>query len=216
MITTKGLFVNPRGGGIELTCLALDSKMNLIMEKETLEQLKKRLLVLLDKEALKRGDFTLSSGKKSKYYLDGRVITLTPEGAYLVASIILELIKDKNIDAVGGPTLGADPIVGALAALSHINNFPVKTFIVRKSAKAHGAGRQVEGPALNKGAEVVLVDDVATTGKALIEAKEALEREGIIAREAIVIVDRLEGAKENLSKAGLSLASIFTTADFGL
>jgi orotate phosphoribosyltransferase len=184
--------------------------------KEELSVLKSKLLALLEKEALKRGKFILSSGKESNYYLDGRVITLTPEGAYLVASIILEFIKDKDIEAVGGPTLGADPIVGALAALSHINKFPLKTFIVRKSAKAHGAGRQIEGPALQKGAKVILVDDVATTGKALIEAKEALDREGIIVQEAIVIVDRKEGAKDNLSKAGLSLLSIFTIADFGL
>ncbi len=186
------------------------------MEKEGLPQLKQKLFSLLNKEALKRGKFILSSGKESNYYLDGRVITLTPEGAYLVASIILDFIKDDKIDAIGGPTLGADPIVGALAALSHINAVPIKTFIVRKAAKTHGAGRQIEGPALKKGARVVLVDDVATTGKALIEAKQALEQEGIFAQEAIVIVDRQEGAKENLAKAGLKLRSIFTIADFGI
>ncbi|MBM3254893.1 MAG: orotate phosphoribosyltransferase [Candidatus Omnitrophica bacterium] len=186
------------------------------MGKEGLAELKKRLLSLLDKEALKRGSFVLSSGKTSNYYLDGRVITLTPEGAYLVASIILDFIKDKDIDAIGGPTLGADPIVGALAALSHINGLPIKTFIVRKSIKTHGAARQIEGPALTKGSRVVLVDDVATTGGALIEARQALEREGIACEEAIVIVDRQEGAKENLDKAGLKLRSIFTIADFGL
>ena len=186
------------------------------MEKEGLPQLKKRLFSLLDKEALKRGSFVLSSGKASNYYLDGRVITLTPEGAYLVASIILDLIKGKDIEAIGGPTLGADPIVGALAALSHINAVPIKTFIVRKYAKTHGAARQIEGPALRKGAKVVLVHDVATTGGALIEAKLALEREGIVTEEAIVIVDRQEGAGENLAKAGLKLRSIFTIADFGL
>jgi orotate phosphoribosyltransferase len=186
------------------------------VEKESLAALKQRLLSLLDKEALKRGNFVLSSGRTSNYYLDGRVITLSPEGAYLVASIILDFIKDKNIDAIGGPTLGADPIVGALAALSHINAVPLKTFIVRKSVKTHGASRQIEGPALKKGSRVVLVDDVATTGKALIEAKQALEREGIVVKEAIVIVDRQEGARENLDKAGLELKSIFTIADFGL
>jgi len=186
------------------------------MEQETLEELKKRLLSLLDKEALKRGDFTLSSGKKSKYYLDGRVITLTPEGAYLAASIILELIKEENFSAVGGPTLGADPIAGALAALSYIKKVPVKAFIVRKSVKAHGAARQIEGPQLKKGEQVLLVDDVATSGSSLIEAKEALEREGITVKEAIVIVDRQEGAFERLAQADLRLRSIFTIADFGL
>ncbi len=171
---------------------------------------------MLEKEAFKKGKFVLSSGKTSNYYLDGRVITLTPEGAYLAASIILKMAAGKKIDAIGGPTLGADPIVGALAALSHINNFPVRTFIVRKAAKAHGTQRQVEGPALKKGSRVILVDDVATTGKALIEAKEALDKIGVKAGQAIVIVDRGEGARENLAKAGLELDSIFTIDDLGV
>lgn len=183
---------------------------------EELKELKAKLLALLNKEALKRGQFVLSSGKTSNYYLDGRVITLTPEGAYLVASIILELFEADNLDAIGGPTLGADPIVGAIAALSHIKNIPLKTFIVRKAVKEHGTGKQVEGPALKAGSKVLLVDDVATTGKALIEAKEALDKIGIKAERAMVIVDRNEGAKENLAKAGLKLDSIFTITDFGL
>lgn len=186
------------------------------MEKENLNDLTRSLFLLLEKEALKRGNFILSSGKASNYYLDGRVITLTPEGAYLVANIILEMVKKSDIAAIGGPTLGADPIVGAVAAISHLKNTPIKTFIVRKQAKEHGTQRQVEGPALKKGAKVVLVDDVATTGKSLIEAKEALDKIGIIAERAIVIVDRNEGAKENLAKLGCSLEAILNIKDFGL
>jgi len=186
------------------------------MQNDELKELKDKLFNLLNKEALKRGDFTLSSGKKSSYYLDGRVITLTPEGAYLVANIILELCKGKNISAIGGPTLGADPIVGAVAVMSHIKEVPLKTFIVRKAAKEHGAQRQIEGPGLEEGGRVLLVDDVATTGKALIEAKEALMKKGIVCDLAMVIVDRCEGAKENLIQAGLELKSIFTIKDFGL
>lgn len=178
------------------------------MIETRIEELKTRLLALLKKEALKKGEFVLSSGKVSNYYLDGRIITLTAEGAYLVASIILELIKD--IDAIGGPTLGADPIAGAVAALSHINKTPVKTFIVRKVAKEHGTQQQIEGPRLKEGERVILVDDVATTGKSLIEAKEALDKMGVIVKKAIVIVDRGEGAKENLAQQGLALESIFT------
>jgi len=186
------------------------------MKKQTREQLKAKLLDLLNKEALKRGKFVLSSGKESNYYLDGRVITLTPEGAYLVAGIILDMIQDDGLDAVGGPTLGADPIVGALAALSYINKRPIKTFIVRKQAKEHGTQRQVEGPELKKGSRVILVDDVATSGKAIMEAKLALDKIGVIAEKAIVIVDRSEGAFDNLAKVGLKLESIFKLADFGL
>jgi orotate phosphoribosyltransferase len=186
------------------------------MEKEGLSELKSKLLVLLNKEALKKGSFVLSSGKTSNYYLDGRVITLTPEGAYLVANIVLEMVKDKGIAAIGGPTLGADPIVGAIAALSHIQKIPLKTFIVRKYTKEHGTQRQIEGPAIEEGTKVILVDDVATTGKSLIEAKQALDKAGIIAETAIVIVDRKEGAQENLAEAGLKLESIFSIEDFGL
>lgn len=183
------------------------------MAEQGLKELKAELLTLLKKEALKKGKFVLSSGKISNYYLDGRIITLTPEGAYLVAAIILELIEDKGIDAIGGPTLGADPIVGAIAALSHIKKIPVKTFIVRKVTKEHGMQRQIEGPELNKGDRAILVDDVATTGKSLVEAKEVLVKKGVNVLEAIVIVDRGEGAKENLAKASLKLESIFSRSE---
>ena len=186
------------------------------MHEQSQQELRDKLRALLNKEALKRGEFTLSSGKKSNYYLDGRVITLAPEGAYLVASIILDMIKGDSIDAVGGPTLGADPIVGALACLAHTRGIPIKTFIVRKAVKVHGTQRQIEGPALKQNSRVILVDDVATTGKALIEAKEALDKAGIKTERAIVIVDRLEGAALNLARAGLKLESIFDIKDFGL
>jgi orotate phosphoribosyltransferase len=186
------------------------------MENKNIKELKADLLALLEKEALKKGRFVLSSGKVSNYYLDGRIITMTPEGAYLVGSIILELIKGKNIDAVGGPTLGADPIVGAVAALSHINKVPIKTFIVRKAVKEHGTQRQIEGPELKPKSRVIIVDDVATTGKALIEAKEALDKIGVVVECAIVIVDRKEGARENLAKAGVNLEAIFQIEDLGV
>ena len=195
------------------------------MKKENMQRLKKRLLTLLKQKAFKKGKFVLSSGKTSNYYLDGRSITLDAEGAYLIASLILDMIKRDKIDAVGGPTLGADPIVGALAALSYINKNPLKTFIVRKTPKTHGMNRQIEGPALKKGERVVLVDDVATTGEALMEAKQALSVTSAKIVKVIVVVDRCEGAKENLAKEGLKLESIFSRseiiqeagiADFGI
>ncbi len=186
------------------------------MNKSEIKELKAKLFKILNKDALKKGKFVLSSGKTSNYYLDVRIITLSPEGAYLAASIILEMIKKEGIDAVGGPTLGADPIVGAIAALSHIKGLAIKTFIVRKSAKEHGRKRQIEGPVLKEGSRVILVDDVATTGNSIIEAKEALDKIGVNADKSIVIVDRCEGAKENLKKVGLKLESVFTIKDFGL
>ncbi|MBC8436557.1 MAG: orotate phosphoribosyltransferase [Candidatus Omnitrophica bacterium] len=186
------------------------------MNQESIAELKSRLLALLKKGAYQKGKFVLSSGRTSDYYLDGRAITLTPEGAHLVAGIILEMIKGADIGAVGGPTLGADPIVGAVACLAHINKVPISTFIVRKSAKGHGTQRQIEGPQLKEGCRVVLVDDVATTGRALIEAKEALDKVGAKICRTIVIVDRQEGAAENLEKAGLRLEPIFKIEDLHL
>lgn len=186
------------------------------MAGEKIGDLKARLLLLLEKEALRKGKFVLSSGKTSNYYLDGRIIALTPEGAYLTASIILEMIKDRGIGAVGGPTLGADPIVGAVAVLSYIQGVPLKAFIIRKATKGHGTQRQIEGPELKEGSKVVLVDDVATTGKSLVEAKDALGKIGVEADEAIVIVDRDEGARENLAGAGIKLNSIFQIEDLGI
>lgn len=183
------------------------------MEKQTTAQLKQRLLALLKKEAFKKGKFILSSGKESDFYLDGRIITMLPEGAYLTAKVILSMLGSGTFDAFGGPTLGADPIVGAVAAVSFLDGCPVRTFIVRKKAKEHGTQRQVEGPALKKGDRVILVDDVATSGKSLIEAKQALDEIGVSVAKAIVIVDRCEGAGENCSAAGIQLESIFTLAD---
>lgn len=186
------------------------------MNNVNIKELKTKLLNLLKKEALKKGRFVLSSGKVSNYYLDGRLITLSPEGAYLTAAIILEMMGDRKIDAIGGPTLGADPIVGAVACLSHIQKKPLKAFIVRKSAKGHGMQRQIEGPVLKKKSRVILVDDVATTGGALVEAKHALDRAGVYVEKAIVIVDRGQGAKKNLIKCGVKLESIFKIKDLGL
>jgi len=186
------------------------------MTQENPEELKLKLLKLLETEALKRGKFVLSSGKESAYYLDGRVITLTPEGAYLTGMLILDMVKEALPNAIGGPTIGADPIVGALGALAHIHKVPIKTFIVRKAAKEHGTQKLVEGPELNQGDKVILVDDVATTGKAIIDSKQILDKMGVIVERAIVIVDRLEGAKDNLARSGVKLESIFTIKDFGL
>jgi orotate phosphoribosyltransferase len=186
------------------------------MIKHKRNQAEKRLFQLIKKKALFKERVFLSSGKTSNYYLDGRLVSLSAEGAYLIAEIILDLISGKKISAIGGPTLGADPIAGAVAALSHIRKKPVNTFIVRKVPKAHGRMRQIEGPLLKRGSRVILLDDVATTGKALIEAKQVLESQGIEVKEAIVVVDREEGAAEALAGCGLRLISIFKASDFGV
>jgi orotate phosphoribosyltransferase len=184
------------------------------MAAENLDSLKKQLLDILKKDAFFRQKVVLSSGKESDFYIDARLVTLTSQGAFLTASIILELIKGQKIDAIGGPTLGADPIAGALAALSHLNQKPLNTFIVRKAPKPHGRMRHIEGPALKEGSRVILIDDVATTGKSLVEAIEKLKEDGVKVLQAIVLVDRQEGATESLAKVGCPLVAIFNSSDF--
>lgn len=182
-----------------------------------INNLRSRLLGLLEKEAVSRGEVVLSSGKTSPFYIDGRCITLSGEGAYLVASLIFGLLKaGPEFEAVGGPTLGADPIAGALAALSFIKKRPLKTFIIRKTPKAHGARRQIEGPLLKKGSRLILVDDVATSGKSFLESIDILRSEGFKVDTAVCIVDRQEGAQEALAQKNCQLLSLFTPEDFGI
>ncbi|MFC1658194.1 orotate phosphoribosyltransferase [Candidatus Omnitrophota bacterium] len=183
------------------------------MREDTLTKQKRQLLLLLKERALKRGKVVLSSGRVSDYYLDGRLITLSAQGAYLAGSIILELIRHKKITAIGGPTLGADPIVGSVICLAAKKDKRLSGFIVRKYTKKHGMQRLVEGPALPRGSRVILVDDVATSGVSLIQAGKILGMLGIRVDCAIVIVDRQEGAKENLAKVGMRLISIFKRKD---
>ena len=184
------------------------------MDKHELVKLKFELLQILKKDAFFKEKITLSSGKSSDYYIDARLVTLSAQGAYLTAAIILDMIKDEDICAIGGPTLGADPIVGAIAATSFINKNPINTFIVRKAPKAYGKMRQTEGPALEKNSKVILIDDVATTGKSLIESISFLRQEQVEVKKAIVLIDRQEGAKENLDKENCPLIAIFKSSDF--
>src|SRR5271170_7672642 len=126
---------------------------------------RQRLIEILQRDALKRGTFTLASGRTSHYYVDGRKVTLSAEGAALIGAGVLELIAgEPAVTAVGGLTMGADPIVGATLALAPAAGLGhLRGFVVRKEAKSHGTGRLVEG-ALEPGSTVAIVDDVATTG----------------------------------------------------
>ena len=180
-----------------------------------IDQDRKELFHLLKTKALSRGKFILSSGKESSFYLDARLVTLSAPGAYLTARIILDMIKDDHLDAIGGPTLGADPMVGAIASLSHQAGRPIDTFIIRKQPKAHGKQQQIEGPMIKEGGVgVVIIDDVATTGKAFLESIEVLQKMNIKIIKAICVIDRGEGAVEALAKYNVPMKSIFTIAEF--
>ena len=175
---------------------------------------KSELFRLLKTQAFSKGKFILSSGKESNFYLDARIVTLSAAGAYLTARIMLDMISKDQPDAIGGPTLGADPMVGAIACLSHQAGRPINTFIIRKQPKAHGKQQQIEGPLLKEGSSVVIIDDVATTGKAFVESIEVLQKMNIKIKKAICVIDRGEGASEALAKYKVPLESIFTISEF--
>ena len=155
------------------------------------EELKK---LLFETGAVKTGEFILSSGKKSNLYIDCRKVTLHPRGAKLIGKIILEKIKGLKVDAIGGLTLGADPITSAVVTLSDIPGF-----IVRKKEKEHGTKQKIEG-LLEPGWDVLIVEDVSTTGASALQAIEAVEAAGAKVVKVISVVDREEGAAEVLKK----------------
>jgi orotate phosphoribosyltransferase len=167
------------------------------------------LLEILMKNSFKRGEFTLTSGAKSNYYINGKLSALDSRGAYLVARIFLAMIADDVPDAVGGMTLGADPIIGSMLSLAGMEDLALRGFIVRKAAKEHGTQSLVEG-SLREGDRVVIIEDVTTTGGSSLKAIEAVEALGCKVTKVLVIVDRLQGAEENLKKKGYRLESIFT------
>lgn len=166
-------------------------------------ELRKRLLEKLREKSLKLGDFTLVSGKKSNYYFDSKFTTLDPEGAYLTARLLLEEIRTQGIqaEAIGGLTLGADPVVAAVAAVSYLerNEFsPLSAFIVRKDAKRHGTQRFIEGFEGRPGTRVIIVDDVCTTGGSTLRAVKAAEESQFRVEAVFCLVDREQGGREAL------------------
>lgn len=148
---------------------------------------------LLLEKAVKTGEFTLASGKKSNFYIDCRKVTLHPEGAKLIGRVILDKIKGLKVDAVGGLTMGADPITSSIIMLSDIPGF-----IVRKKSKEHGTQQKIEG-VIEPGMKVVIVEDVATSGSSALQAIQAVEEFGAKVIKVISVVDREEGAAEKLN-----------------
>lgn len=174
---------------------------------------RQRLKQLLLAKSYRQGTFTLTSGKTSDFYVDGKQTTLDAEGAYLCGRLLFELIKqhDQPISGVGGMTLGADPLVTAVAVVSHLEKQPIPAFIVRKEAKGHGTGNYIEGKSnLKPGGLVALVEDVVTTGGTLIKVIERVENEGFKVGLVVTIVDRQEGGAEILAAKGYPLKAVFT------
>ena len=179
----------------------------------SLDTIRRELHGLLAERAFSFGDFVLASGRSSDFYFNGKQVTLEGRGLYLVSRLILERCRDLRIDAIGGLTLGADPIASGVVALSGEGN-PLRAFIVRKEPKDHGTGALIEGPPLRAGDRVLVVDDVITTGSSLLKAIDALREQPVEIVEALAVVDREEGGREAIEARGLRVHALFVRSEF--
>jgi orotate phosphoribosyltransferase len=156
--------------------------------------------------------FTLASGRLSNYYFNCKPTTLDPEAMNLIGEIIFDMVKDSDITAAGGLTLGADPIANALSVISYQKGKPVKSFIVRKDVKDHGTKSAVEGN-VQAGEKVLIIDDVITTGASTITAIEQARKADLIIEGVITMIDREEGGRENIEKYVTNIRSILTRTE---
>ncbi len=174
-----------------------------------------QLIQLFHERALKFGDFTLASGKKSTYYLDGKQISLHSAGLRLVSEGLLDLLEGVDYAAIGGMSIGADPIVGGVLTAAAARGRRLDGFLVRKEPKGHGTKKYIEGP-VEPGAKVVVIDDVVTTGGSSLEACDRIEEFGCEVVCVVGIVDRKEGGAANFAARGLNFRSLLTIEDFGI
>jgi len=183
--------------------------------KETILYDRQRLIELVHQNALQFGDFTLASGKKASYYLDCRKLTLDSEAANVIAEGILETLESDMPETVGGMAIGADPITAAVIAISWRQGKPLKGFIVRKEAKLHGTGKQVEGP-VKPGQRAVMMEDVITTGGSSLKAIEHAREFGLVVDRIVTIVDRGDDSAAIFEKVGVKFHSLLHVSDLGV
>jgi orotate phosphoribosyltransferase len=175
------------------------------------------LVRLLLTRSVERGDFVLASGARSSYYIDCRRTTMSAEGMVLIGRLGCAAIERAgwDADAVGGLTMGADPVAYAIAAASFEGDRPIDAFSVRKAAKGHGTKRRIEGN-YQSGMGVVIVEDVVTSGASALEAAQAVEAEGGRVIGILAVVDRQQGGREAIVERGYLLVSLVTAAELGL
>ncbi|HVS59613.1 MAG TPA: orotate phosphoribosyltransferase [Gemmatimonadaceae bacterium] len=169
------------------------------------------LVTLLAERSARRGRFTLASGKQSDFYIDARLTTMSPEGLSIIGSLALSTLRESGwkVDAVGGLTLGADPISYAISYASAASDHPLRAFTVRKEPKAHGTGKLLEGP-IREGDRVAVIEDVITTGGSALRAIEAVRSAKASVAGVLALVDREEGGRQAIEKAGVSVISLVT------
>jgi len=164
--------------------------------------------------ALKYGEFTLTSGRKSSYYFDGRLLSLDPEGAHLIGRALLPILRRAGVNAVGGPALGAVPMVTAVALASRQEADPLPAFVVRTESRTHGTGQTIEGP-LAKGSRVAIIDDTCTTGGSLLHAIAAAEEAGCTVVKVVALLDRREGGAAELERRGYDFTALLAATPEG-
>jgi orotate phosphoribosyltransferase len=172
-----------------------------------IDELKK----LLIQYSVRKGDFVLASGKSSNVYVDARLTTMSPEGMLLIGSAGMNAIAAEGWtpDAIGGLTMGADPVTFAISHTSAIQQRPIRAFSVRKEAKTHGTGNRIEGP-FKKGDKVVVIEDVITTGKSALQAIDAIEEAGGIIVGVLAVVDRKDGGRDAILARGYPVTALTT------
>ena len=174
--------------------------------------LREKLLDLFCQLAYQEGDFVLSSGQRSSYYINGKQVTLHPQGSLAIARLILNILP-VDTQAIAGLTLGADPIVSSVSVISVYENRPIPALIIRKEAKGHGTMAYIEGPTLPAGAKVIVLEDVVTTGQSALKAVERLQAAGYTVDRVISLIDREQGGAELYKSASLEFEALFSIQD---
>jgi orotate phosphoribosyltransferase len=177
-----------------------------------LQELRQYLLDLFCQVAYREGEFVLSSGQHSHYYINGKQVTLHPQGGLAVGRVLLAMLP-LEAQAVAGLTLGADPLVTAVSVLGACEGRAIAALIIRKEPKGHGTQAYIEGPTLSPGSSVVVLEDVVTTGQSALKAVERLQQAGYDVRQVIALVDRHQGGAELYQQQGLLFQSVFSIQD---
>jgi orotate phosphoribosyltransferase len=185
---------------------------NLSLAKADTESLRQVLLDLIIKYAYVEGDFILSSGAKSSYYINCKQVTLRAEGALALGRLLFQLLPSDTA-AVAGLTLGADPMVTAVSLVSAWSSKPIPALIIRKQPKGHGTQAYIEGPSLASRAKVVVLEDVVTTGGSALMAVERLQAAGYQVSQILALVDREQGGKELYQSKGIEFQALFSIKD---